>query len=349
MPENILHVELWHWGAFGLLVVVLLALDLLVFHRRIHTPTLRESAWWSVFWIALALIFNGFIWWWGYQTHGDAKAGIDFLTGYLVEKSLSVDNLFVFAVIFRFFRVDLKYQYRVLFWGVLGAIFMRLAFIMAGVELIQRFEWTLVVFGAFLLYTGFKLAVSGDGEEVHPENNLLLRGARRLLPVTRQAHEHHFLAREDGKLCITPLFLVLLVIESTDVLFAVDSVPAIIGITKDPFIVFTSNIFAILGLRALYFLLAGMVDKFRYLHYGLSAVLIFIGVKMIAEYGFEHFVAGAGHHLLPSWVSLLIIGVLLTVSIVASMIATRREERQQADQDSPAEVEEQEDCAARRE
>jgi tellurite resistance protein TerC len=343
LPENILHVELWHWGAFGLLVVVLLALDLLVFHRRIHTPTLWESTWWSVFWIALALVFNGFVWWWGIQTHGDSKAGIDFLTGYLVEKSLSTDNLFVFAVIFRFFRVELKYQYRVLFWGVLGAIFMRLFFIMAGVELIQRFEWTLAVFGAFLLYTGFKLAVSADSD-VHPENNILLRTARRFLPVSRQDHGHHFMVRENGALCITPLFLVLLVIESTDVLFAVDSVPAIIGITRDPFIVFTSNIFAILGLRALYFLLAGMVDKFRYLHYGLSAVLIFIGVKMMAEFGLKHWGTGPEQHFLPSWVSLTIIGVLLTISIVASMIANRRDERQQLEQNEDLESEVQDEC-----
>lgn len=322
LNENLLEVHLWHWGAFGALVFLLLALDLIVLHRRVHAPTLRESALWSLFWIGLALLFNVFVWWWGWRTHGDSEAGVRFLTGYLVEKSLSMDNLFVFAVIFRFFGVELKYQYRVLFWGVLGAIFIRLAFILAGVGLLQLFEWTVLVFGLFLVYTGFKLA-TGEETEVDPEHNLVLRIARRLFPVTREYHGQRFVVREQGKLAITPLFLVLLVIESSDVLFAVDSVPAIIGITKDPFIVFTSNIFAILGLRALYFLLAGVIDRFCYLQYGLSAVLIFIGLKMCAEYGAKHWFEGP-EHLIPGWASLLVIGGLLAVSIVASMIATRR-------------------------
>ncbi len=325
MAENLLHVHLWHWFAFGVLVVVLLVLDLVVFHRRIHTPTLRESALWSAFWVGLALIFNAFVWWWGYKTHGDSEAGLKFLTGFLVEKSLSMDNLFVFAVIFRYFRVELKYQYRVLFWGVLGAIIMRLIFILAGVGLLHLFDWVLLVFGVFLVYTGIRLGITHGGD-VHPEQNLFLRTARRWLPVTQGFHEQHFFWRENGRLYVTPLLLVLLVVESSDVLFAVDSVPAILGITKDPFIVFTSNIFAILGLRALYFLLAGVIDRFRYLHYGLAAILVFIGLKMCAEYLAERWM-GEGTHLFPAWVSLVVIALLLTASIIASVLATRRENR----------------------
>lgn len=321
MPESLLPVELWHWLGFGALVVLLLVLDLCVFHARIHTPTFRESLGWTIFWIVLALIFNAVMLWWGWMVFGTSAVGVTFLTGYLVEKSLSMDNIFVFAVIFRYFRVPLKYQYRVLFWGILGAVFLRLAFILAGVGLIERFDWMLWVFGAVLLYSGAKLAMAGD-EEVDPERNIVLRAARRVLRISRQDHEHHFFVRENGLLCITPLFLVLLVVESTDVIFAVDSVPAILGITRDSFIVFTSNVFAILGLRALYFLLAGVMDRFQYLHYGLSGVLVFIGGKMIAEYWVPH---KHGEHLIPHWASLAVIVALLIVSIVASIIATRRE------------------------
>ena len=322
LATNMLDVHLWHWGAFGVLVVVLLTLDLVVFHRKVHTPTLRESALWSVFWISLALVFNGFIWWWGMWHTGSQEAGMAFLTGFLVEKSLSVDNLFVFAVIFRFFQVHLKYQYRVLFWGVLGAIVLRLIFILAGIALIQQFAWLLPVFGGFLVYTAIKLAAHAS-DEVHPEKNFILRTARRFLRVTHEDHGQKFFARENGLLCITPMLLVLFVVESTDVLFAVDSVPAIIGITKDPFIVFTSNIFAILGLRALYFLLGGVLDRFAYLHYGLSAVLGFIGVKMIAEYAAHTwFGFPEEHHLVPVWISLSVIAGLLAISILASVILT---------------------------
>jgi len=341
LTYNLLQVHLWHWLAFAVLVVFLLVLDLVVFHRRIHTPTLRESALWSGFWVGLALAFNAFVWWWGYQTHGNSEAGTKFLTGYLVEKSLSVDNLFVFAVIFRYFHVELKYQYRVLFWGVLGAIILRLVFILAGVGLLHLFDWTLLVFGVFLVYTGFRLA-SAHGEEVHPEHNLFLRTARRWLPVTKGFHEEHFFWRENGRLYVTPLLLVLLVVESSDVLFAVDSVPAILGITKDPFIVFTSNIFAILGLRALYFLLAGVIDRFRYLHYGLAAILVFIGLKMCGEYAGEKWL-NEPPHFIPAWVSLLVIATFLTVSIVASVVATRRENGRDAvaevEAESPSELE----------
>jgi len=322
LPE----VLLWHWFAFAVLVVVLLTLDLLVFHRHDHTPSLAESAWWTAFWIGLAVIFNGVIWWWGHHEYGTHEAGMLFLAGYLIEKSLSMDNIFVFVVIFRFFQVPLMYQYRVLFWGILGAVVLRLAFILAGVELIERFEIVTPLFGILLVYSAYKLARHSGGADVHPDKNILLKTARRFLHVSEGDHHQHghsFFVREYGRFCITPMFLVLLVVESTDVVFAVDSVPAIIGITHNRFIAFTSNIFAILGLRALYFLLAGVVDMFRYLHYGLAAVLGFVGVKMIGEYLVEH---EKGTHLIPIWASLLVIASLVGISILASVIAKYREE-----------------------
>jgi tellurite resistance protein TerC len=312
-------VPLSAWIGFALLVVALLTLDLVVFHRRIHVPTLRESAGWVVFWVSLAIAFNVAIYSWR-----GTRPALEFLTGYLIEWSLSMDNVFVFAVIFRFFRVDSKYQYRVLFWGILGAIVMRLSFILLGVGLVRKFEWILPVFGAFLVYTAFKLAMQ-HGSDVEPEKNWLLRFARRYLRTTHESHGERFFVRENGRLFITPLFLVLLVVESTDVLFAVDSVPAVIGITRDSFIVFTSNVFAILGLRALYFLLATVIDLFRFLVYGLSAVLGFIGLKMIAEYLVPH---QEGGHLIHPAVSLAVVASLIGLSIVASLVARRREKLQ---------------------
>lgn len=298
------------WIGFGTLVLVLLTLDLVVFHRNAHTPTLRESAWWTVFWVSLAAGFNVLIWRWR-----GPQAGLEFTTGYLVEWSLSMDNVFVFAVLFRFFAVPTKYQYRVLFWGILGAIIMRLVFILVGAELVRRFHWVLPIFGLFLIYTAIKLVVSHD-QQVDPQKNWLLRWTRRMVPVAHENHGEKFFVHEAGKRCITPLFLVLLTIESTDVVFAVDSVPAIFGITKDTFVIFTSNIFAILGLRALYFLLAGVMDMFHYLVYGLSAVLAFIGLKMMAGYWFEH----GDKPLMPAWVPLLVIATLIGLSIAASLI-----------------------------
>jgi tellurite resistance protein TerC len=316
---------LWHWLAFSAFVVVLLVLDLFVFHRKSHEPSLRESALWTVVWCALALAFNALTWVWR-----GSEYGIYFLTGYLVEWSLSMDNVFVFAVIFSFFRVPLKYQYRVLFWGILGAIIMRLTFILLGAALIERFAWIMPIFGLFLVYTGIKLALS-DESEVDPNKNILMRLARRFFYVAHEDHGDRFFVVENGRRAITPLFLVLLVVESTDVLFAVDSVPAIFVITRDEFTVFTSNIFAILGLRALYFLLAGVMDLFRYLNYGLSAVLIFVGLKVVAEYWLApYFVdengTGAEHGLIHPAVSLLVIATLLGISIGASVVAKKREE-----------------------
>jgi tellurite resistance protein TerC len=299
----------WHWAAFGVFVAVMLALDLGVFHRHSREPTLKESAFWTAVWAALALAFNALVWHWG-----GSKAATEFLTGYLVEWSLSMDNVFVFAVIFTYFKVPLEYQYRVLFWGILGAIFLRLAFVLVDTALLTYFEWMLAVFGGLLIFTGLRLAFKN--EEAHPENNWLMRAARRVLPVASGSHGPRFFVRDGGRRCITQLFLVLLVVESSDVLFAIDSVPAIFGVTRDPFIVFTSNIFAILGLRALYFLLAGVMNLFRCLHYGLAAVLIFVGGKMIAEYFFEL-------HLFKEcpWLSLVIIMALLGVAIIASLAA----------------------------
>jgi TerC family integral membrane protein len=346
-----LHVELWHWIAFGAFVTVMLTLDMTVFHRHSHEPSLRESAFWTCFWCSLAVLFNLLVWWeWG------GKHAIDFLNGYLIEWSLSMDNVFVFAVIFSYFRVPLKYQYRVLFWGIMGAIFMRLSFVLVGAALLDNFQWMMLIFGGFLVYTGIKLSMKGD-EEVHPENNLLMRIGKRIFRVAREPHGDHFFVRENGKRCVTPLFLVLLVVESTDVVFAVDSVPAIFAITNERFIVFTSNIFAIMGLRALYFLLAGSMNMFRYLNYGLSAVLTYVGLKMMAEYtvhtqlfaewtGIERFrpVVDPAHpgaephveHLVPGWVNLAVIVTLLGISVVASIAAQRREDRRAA-QEAPSE------------
>ncbi len=305
----------WHWIAFCIGTLILLAVDMFVFHRESHEPTLRESAMWTLFWCALALAFNIWLWWWAEQNHPPgAPHALSFLTGYLVEWSLSMDNVFVFVVIFGFFGVPLKYQYRVLFWGVIGAITLRLIFIVAASELLKMFDWLFYFFGAFLVWTAFKLATS-HGSESHPEQNLFVRLGRKYLRVAPGSHGQKFFVRIDGKLFVTSLFLVLIVIEFTDVLFAIDSVPAIFGITKDPFIVFTSNIFAVMGLRALYFLLAGVVTLFRYLNYGLSAVLGFIGIKMLVHHWVE----------IAPWLSLLVIIGLLGTSIVASLIAAKRE------------------------
>jgi tellurite resistance protein TerC len=306
-----LEVPASYWVAFCIGTAVLLMLDMFVFHRHAHEPTLRESALWTVFWCSLALAFNAWLWWrFGHE------AGLAFFTGYLVEWSLSMDNVFVFVVIFSFFGVPLKYQYRVLFWGILGAIVMRLTFILVFGELLKRYEWIFYVFGAFLIYTGIKLATA-HGVETHPDQNLLLRFARKYLRVAKGSHGDKFFVRQDGRLYVTALFLVLLVVESTDVVFAIDSVPAIFGITKERFIVFTSNVFAIMGLRALYFLLAGVMNLFRYLSYGLSAILVFIGVKMMLHHYWEP----------EHWQSLLVIVSLLVISIVASLIAASREKR----------------------
>ncbi len=295
--------ELLFWVLFNIFVVAMLVLDLGFFHRRPHTIRFREALLSSVAWIALAALFCGFVAWW----LGHAKA-LEFATGYLVEESLSVDNLFVFLLIFRYFRVEGVYQHKVLFWGIIGALIMRGIFIFAGVALIARFHWIIYLFGAFLVYTGAKLAFQKE-TEIHPEQNPLLRWFRRIFPVTNEYVGGKFFVRRDG-LFATPLFLVLVVVETTDVLFAADSIPAVLAISKDPFIVYTSNVFAILGLRSLYFALAGMMEAFSYLHYGLALILVFIGAKMLLSEYKE----------IPTLAALGVVASVLIVSVLVSVL-----------------------------
>jgi len=291
-------------------VLGVLALDLGVLHRKAHAVSLKEALTWCCAWVSLALIFNIGIYIW----QGPEKA-LEFLTGYLIEYSLSVDNIFVFVVIFSYFSVPAVYQHRVLFWGILGALIMRGIFIAMGVALLSAFHWMIYVFGGFLVVTGVRLLFTGE-EKIEPEKNPLIRLLRRFMNVTPEYQGQRFFYRKGGKLWATPLLLVLLVIETTDVIFAVDSIPAIFGITLDPFIVYTSNVFAILGLRSLYFLLSGIIDKFRYLKIGLSFVLCFIGVKMMT----------ADFYKFPISVSLGIVAGILAVSVVASLLAGPEQE-----------------------
>ncbi len=280
----------------------MLVLDLGVFHRRSHTVKFREAMLWSVAWIALAGIFATVIFFW----HGRTPM-LEFVTGYVIELSLSVDNLFVFLLIFRFFQVPPDHQHKVLFWGILGALVMRAIFIVAGVGLIQRFHWIIYVFGALLVYSGVKLFFQNEAE-IHPEKNPVLRVFRRWVPVTKDFEGNKFFVRRPG-LYATPLFVVLLVVETTDLLFAVDSIPAILAITRDAFIVYTSNVFAIMGLRSMYFALAGMMEMFRYLHYGLALVLVFVGAKMLVS----HYVD------IPTHLALAGVAGVLSISVIASI------------------------------
>ena len=281
MPSN------WiFWLVFNLFVLAMLALDLGVFHREKHVVRLREAAGWTLVWIALAACFAVLIYFFGHRMVGHARPNsvlsLEFVTGYLIELSLSVDNLFVFLLIFRYFSVPREFQHQVLFWGVLGALVMRVIFIMAGITLLNRFHWFIYVFGAILIYSGVKLLRQKD-EQIRPEANPVLRGFRKLFPVTKDYKDRRFFVRRGAVRYATPLAVVLLLVETTDVLFATDSIPAVLAVTREPFIVYTSNVFAILGLRSLYFALAGMIERFHFLHYGLSLILIFIGVKMLAS------------------------------------------------------------------
>jgi len=295
--------ELTFWIAFNIFVVLMLVLDLSVFHRKPHAIRFREALAFSIMWIALALGFAIFVFYWRGRT-----TALEFATGYLVEESLSVDNLFVFLLIFRYFRVPTSYQHKVLFWGIIGALVMRGIFILAGVTLIHRFHWIIYVFGAFLVYTGIQL-FRQEEQEIQPEHNPVLKLFRRWVPVTKDYVDGRFLVRQPG-LFATPLLLVLIVVETTDVIFAADSIPAVLAITRDPFIVYTSNVFAILGLRSLYFALAGMMEAFHLLHYGLSVILVFIGVKMLIS----------GYYDIPTEYALIAVGVVLTMSVVASLL-----------------------------
>jgi tellurite resistance protein TerC len=303
--------QVFLWVVFNVFVLGILAVDLLVLHRKAHTVSLREALAWSCVWVSLALAFGVGI----YFFQGGEKA-LEFLTGYLIEWSLSVDNLFVFLVIFSYFSVPPIYQHRVLFWGILGALVLRALFIATGTALLANFHWMIYVFGAFLIFTGIKLLFVGE-EKIEPEKNPAVRLVRRFIKITPEYQGQRFFVRKDGKLWATPLFLVLVVVETTDVIFAIDSIPAIFGITLDPFIVYTSNVFAILGLRALFFLLAGVMEMFRYLRVGLSFVLCFVGLKMLL----------AEFYKIPIGISLGVVGGILLVSILASMLKQRQEER----------------------
>jgi tellurite resistance protein TerC len=301
--------SLWGWVGFNVVVLAILALDLGVLHRRSEKVSLKEAATWSAVWVALSLGFAFAV----YQTMGK-ESGLEFLTGYLIEYALSVDNIFVFVLIFTYFGVPEKYQHRVLFWGIIGALVLRGVMIVAGSALVTRFSWTLYIFGAFLVFTGLRMALQKDENAYNPDRDPVLRLARRLIPVTDEYRGDKFFVREPDKTgkiryAATPLFIVLLIVDTTDIIFATDSIPAIFAVTRDPFIVYTSNICAVLGLRALYFLLASVVDKFVYLKLGLSLVLVFIGGKMLLE----HFVH------LPIVASLGVVGAVLGASILASL------------------------------
>ncbi len=307
----------WHWVGFILCVLVFLALDLGVFHGKAHVVKFREAMFWTILWVALSLLFAASLVFWRGK-----KEAVEFFTGYFIELSLSMDNVFVIALIFTYFRVPSEHQHRVLFWGILGALIMRGFMILAGVALITRFDWLLYVLGLILLYTGLKMLFA-RGDKVEPDKSLVVRLARQFLPVASDFDGQKLITVQDGRRMLTPLFLVLLMVETTDLIFAVDSIPAIFGVTRKPFIVFTSNVFALLGLRSLYSVLAGAIGYFRYLKVGLSIVLLFIGVKMLID----------PHDRPPRWfqydipdsTSLLVVVTIITIAILASLIAARRE------------------------
>lgn len=322
----------WLYASFTGAVLGLLALDLGVFHRDSHEVSFREAAGWCAVWVTLALIFNGALYLyvqWSFEnnprlagaaidaTVAARQIALEFLTGYLVEYSLSVDNIFVFVLVLSYFNVPARYQHRVLFYGILGALMFRGAFITLGAALI-RFHWVVLLFGIFLIFTGVRMAIS-SGEPADPENNILIRLVRRLFPVTSDFHSHRFFVRQDDRLWATPLLVALLSLEVTDIIFAIDSVPAIFALTREPFIVFTSNIFAILGLRSLYFMLGGAVERFYLLKYGLAAVLVFVGLKMA---WLDHWYGGK----FPIGISLLFIGVVLAASIGLSLMFPKSDE-----------------------
>jgi len=295
----------WLWIGFNVFVLAVLALDLGVFHRKAHVVTFKESMAWTGVWVTLALLFNIGVW-----HFAGAQKGVEFFTGYLIEKSLSVDNVFVFALLFSYFAVPREYQHKVLFWGILGALILRSVMILLGTVLITKFAWIIYIFGFFLIVTGIKMVFKQE-EEIHPERNPIVRWFKRLMPVTRDFRGDRFFIRENGILMATPLFVVLLLVEVTDVIFAVDSIPAVFAVTKDPFIVYTSNVFAILGLRSLYFALSGVLQKFHYLKLGLGVVLVFVGAKMLLSHtDFQ----------IDTIVSLGVIVAVLTTSVVWSLI-----------------------------
>jgi len=299
-----MNIEITLWVGFTFFVVVMLVIDLGVFHRSAHVITLKESLIWCGIWISLALLFNVGIYYW----RGPVKA-MEFLTGYLIEEALSVDNLFVFLMIFGYFRVDRRYQHRVLFWGILGAIVMRALFIVMGISLIRRFHWIIFIFGGLLIITGIKMALQKE-KELHPERNPVLRLCHRWLPITKDYVAGKFFVKREGRTAATPLFVVLVLVETTDLAFALDSIPAVLAISHDPFIVYTSNIFAILGLRSIFFALSGIIQLFAYLQYGLAAILVFVGLKMV----FSDVL------MIPVGIALGVVAGILAVSVIASLI-----------------------------
>ena len=299
---------LWAWLAFGVIILVLLVLDMKVFHRKSSVITIKQSLLWTGFWIVLALLFNLGIWIWKGST-----PATEYLTCYLIEKSLSVDNLFVFLMVFSFFAVPIAYQHKVLFWGIIGAIVLRLAFIEAGATLLYNFDWVFYIFGAFLIIAALKMAFQKE-KELHPEKNPVLRVFRKLFGTTENYEGDRFFVKRLGKYVATPLLITVIVIETTDLVFALDSIPAAFSITLDKFIVYTSNIFAILGLRSLYFALAGIMPLFHYLKYGLVVVLMFVGVKMLI----------AHYYKIPTGIALGVVAVVLIIAVIASVIRNRR-------------------------
>ncbi len=332
---NMAEHSLWLWVIFGALIAVMLSLDLGLFNRKSHAVTYRESVIWSSVWVSLALMFGGVVFW-----HLGKQKGVEFLTGYLIELSLSVDNLFVFLLVFAYFKVPAKYQHRVLFWGVMGALVMRITMILLGTALIRQFNWVIYLFGAFLVITGVKM-FSQEETEIEPEDNPIVKLVTRFIPITRHYEGDKFFTVENGRRTGTLLLLVLVIVEVTDLVFAVDSIPAIFGITTDTFIIYTSNVFAIMGLRSLYFLLAGVVEKFHYLKLGLAIVLTFIGVKMllpIISMGVAHvfdwvgapggaeYVRHHGNHI-PIGIALGFVATVLTGSVLASLLWPKRAER----------------------
>lgn len=326
--------SIWLWVGFGTLILIMLALDLGIFNRKSHSVTYRESVIWSSVWVSLALIFAGVVFW-----HLGQQKGVEFLTGYLIELSLSVDNLFVFLLVFSYFKVPAQFQHRVLFWGVMGALIMRITMILLGTALIRQFHWIIYIFGAFLVITGVKM-FSQEETEIHPEDNRIVKLVTRFVPITRHYDGEKFFTQVDGRRTGTLLLLVLVIVEVTDLVFAVDSIPAIFGITTDTFIIYTSNVFAILGLRSLYFLLAGVVEKFHFLKLGLAIVLTFIGVKMLLPlitkglvYALNYVGASGlaeyakkGDHI-PIGIALGFVATVLAGSVIASLIWPKRAER----------------------
>src|SRR5688572_19970424 len=298
------------WTVFNVFVLGMLALDLGVFHKKSAEISVRDALVWTGIWITLAMVFNFFI----FQYFGRQQA-IEFFTGYIIEKSLSVDNIFVIIMIFSYFHVPPSYQHKVLFWGILGALVMRVIFIFAGIELIHRFHWLIYIFGGFLVVTGLRMVFGGDSK-IEPEKNPVVRLVRRIFPVTESFDGDRFFVRRNTKLWATPLFVVVILIETTDLIFAVDSIPAILAITDDPFIVYTSNVFAILGLRSLYFALSGIDKYFHFLKYGLAAILVFVGVKMCV----------ADYYKIPIEISLMVIVSVLLVAILASVIFPQKQQ-----------------------